>query len=188
MKELSMGAGYMRSAVPGPSRENCTYAQDYGKKCLDAAPVNTDLRHLIAECSRRGERQEVRGMQLGSDTTHKAYYQAEPVSMQPRSRAVRPMHLIQIKADAKLGESQTITSKDYSYPDEVQARNCRGHLSKPIDCRLPTAARFEGDSIYKREYAPDRYLSNGKRLGAGLRSRSMAALEAGRRAQAYAAY
>jgi len=183
MKELNMGAGYQRSAVPGPSRENCTYGQDYAKKPLYDAPVTTELRNFIAESSRRGERQEVKGAAFSSDTTHKAHY-SEPVSMQPRAEPVKPMNLIRIKAGAKLGESQTITSKDYSYPNEVQARKGRGHLSRPIDARLPTKARFEGESLYKREYAEDRYLSHG-RLGAGLRSRSMAALEAGRRAQAY---
>lgn len=185
MKELSMGAGYHRSAVPGPQRDECTYFNDYVKRPLDDKPVSTEMRHMFAENSRRSNQGEAaKGISLSDTTTNKAFY-SENATLQPqRVPASKPMQHIRIKADAKFMESKTIMQRDFEKPDEVQARKGRGHLLKPSDARYIMRAKFEGASAYKREFSEDKYKKQRGNLHASLRSRSMAALEARRRGQA----
>jgi hypothetical protein len=160
MKSLHVGPGYVKSEVPLPQRSQCTHAREYQVLPLDDAPVQREMRQLIASSSRKGQGQVVEGLRLSSETTTKAYYGSfgdKLVQSQPASFA-KPDQNIRLDRDSKFMESKTCFQRAYQGYDEALQKQFRqpvtngmGYVDSPIKRR----GDFNDMTSYKREFGKE---------------------------------
>lgn len=163
MKSLNQGAGYVKSSLPAPQRSECTYSCEYKILPLDDAPVQKEMRQLIASKSRAGSstNQVVEGLRLSSDTTTKAFYGSygdKPARVDP-AMFVKPDQNIRLSKDAKFMESKTVFQRDFKGHDEEVQRKFRLAASKcgagdQLDS-LKRRGKFDDMTSYKREFGKE---------------------------------
>lgn len=193
MKSFNVPAKYVQSSAPSPQRSHCTYAHEYHSMPLDDAPVQREMRQLIASTSRQGSstNQVIEGLSLSSATTNKAFYGQygdKPAFSEP-VQIVRPEGYIRLSAEARLGESRTVFQRDYPLYPEAMLRKAHGvAASKSADhlgvaCRGP--GRLDDMTSYKRVFGKDKPPGF---PGAGPNSQSMGDLMNQARARQMAAF
>jgi len=152
---------YIKNSAPGAKRSECTHAREYKVHPLDDAPVQREMRQLIAQSSRSGSstNQVVAGLRLSSDTTTKAFYGSYgdvPVRVDP-AMFIPPMENIRLNRDAKFMESKTVFQRDFGGCSEEVQRKFRQDAAKSVADTTPLkrGGKFDDMTSYKREFGKE---------------------------------
>jgi hypothetical protein len=158
MKALCQGAPRVQSQARAPQRSDCTYAHQYHQMPLDSAPVNNQLRELIAVSSRTGSNKVVEGLSLSSVTTTRACYGSygdKPARIE-QAPIVKPEGYMRINSDARFLESKSVFQRDFRWQHDLQNIN-RKENGKSLDhLGGKQAGKFEDMTSYRREFGKDR--------------------------------